>query len=117
MVGLHYSFPDEWGVTQDLILYQSMKEAEDSGYYNHDYHRIIDEPEEAVRVAVQEYAYWVITTGWDIQATYGDGGGGEWTLYTLEAFQNQQPQMYATFQQTVESVTTAPSQQTLDGFE
>ena len=117
MVGLHYTFPNEWGVTQDSLLYQYMIEAQDNDYYNHNYNQLGNQTE-GTRIALQEYAYWVISTGWDIQAQYGgDGGGGEWTLQNPEDFQSQQAGMYSVFQETIELVMVSPSNETLGGFE
>ena len=116
MVGLHYTFYDDWGASSSSLLYQYMSEAEQRGYYNHNYLSEIPEPEEAKRVAIQEYAYWVITTGWDIQQEFG-GGGQEWTLDTLARFEAEQPQMYEVFQRTIPQVLAQPSHAVLAGFE
>jgi len=69
-------------------------------------------------VALQEYAYWVISTGWNLQTPFGgDDGDGEWTLQNPEDFQAQQPEMYAVFQDTIEKVMASPSNETLSSFE
>lgn len=117
MVGLHYSFANEWGVTQNSVLYRQMVLAEANGYYNHDYNEI-DEPEEALRVRLQEYAYWVITSDWDIQEDYGgDFGGGEWTLPNPQSLSAEQPDMAAVFPDTIDLVIRPPRADTLASLE
>lgn len=117
MVGLHYALIDSWGIVEGSDVHTYMGEAIANGYYNANYDDEIDDPAEAARVWLQEYTYWVITTGWDIQETYGgDGGGGEWTLQNLDDFQASQPEMAQLFDDTIPKVMVAPSDATLSGF-
>jgi hypothetical protein len=117
MVGLHYTFFDDWGVNTTSKQYTHMQSAISEGYYNGNYDEI-DEPDESLRVYIQEYAYWVISSAWDIQTTFGgDGGGGEWTLQDPDDFQAAQPEMYDIIQQTVMKVMAAPDTSTLAAFE
>lgn len=81
MTGLHYTFFEEWGVNRSSQQYTHMNDAISKRYYNiKDYGN--KNNDENARVMLQEYAYWVITTSWDIQETYGpsDAGNGEWSL-------------------------------------
>ena len=66
-VGLHYTFTAEWGVWKTSKIYEAMKEAIDKGHYNIGQYREEDiDEEERTRVLIQEYAYWVIFTAWDL---------------------------------------------------
>jgi hypothetical protein len=116
MVGLHYVFYREWGVSATSLQQSYMEEAIDGGWYNADYGGIFG-GDETKRIYLQEYAYWVITTGWDIQTAYGgDGAGGEWTLQDPDDFRTAQPGMQTLFDETVPKVMAPPDVATLDGF-
>jgi hypothetical protein len=115
MVGLHYAYFNEWGVNEISQLHGQMQNAISEGYYDvSDYQGIPEE--ERLRILLQEYAYWVISTAWDVQETYGPGGS-EWTLPGLAAFQQYQPDMYALIQSTVDQVMAPPSSASLAVFE
>ena len=92
-----------------------MLEAVRSNYYNHEYGSTRND--EVLRVILQEYAYWVITSSWDISKDYTDGGNGEWTLGSKRDFMRSQSEMYSVFSRTVPKVMVAPSRTKLDEFE
>ena len=115
MVGLHYAFYDEWGVNRESTHYTQMQLAISSGYYNGDYGS--QSSNERMRIYLQEYAYWVISSAWDIQQAYGgDQGGGEWTLASSDALSSSMPQMYSIYLETAAKVMKAPSSETLSWF-
>lgn len=115
MVGLHYAFYDEWGVNRESSHYTQMQLALSSGYYNGDYGS--QSSNERMRIYLQEYAYWVISSAWDIQQAYGgDQGGGEWTLASSDALSSSMPQMHAIYLETAAKVMKAPSLETLSWF-
>jgi len=117
-VGLHYTFPDEWSISKSSRLYQNMREAIDKEYYDvSSYEDIDDEARE--RVILQEFAYLLITTAWDLQEPYG-GGGDEWTrggkIRNSADLKDKLPKAYQLFEQTIPKVMVSPSKSTLDGF-
>lgn len=72
--------------------------------------------DEDLRVILQEYAYWVITTVWDIQESYGPGDA-EWELSNKNKFRMRQPEMFTIVQRTIPLVMASPSDSTLAAFE
>jgi len=116
MVGLHYTFFDDWGVNRESGHYTQMQTALSSGYYNGDYGS--QSSNEMMRIYLQEYAYWVISSAWDVQQAYGgDMGGGEWTLGSPAALSSSQPEMYEIYERTVARVMKAPGAETLAWFQ
>ncbi len=117
-VGLHYAFPDEWGISRTSKLNQFMLEAIEKGYYDASSY---GDYEDAVsrRVMLQEFAYIVITTAWDLQEPYG-GGGGEWTrggtIANSADMKEKMPRLFAMYEQTVAKVMAVPSRSTLEKF-
>ena len=121
-VGLHYTFPDEWGISRTSKLYQFMLEAVEKGYYDISSYGEIDEnaregvvhPRE--RVMLQEFAYVIITTAWDLQEPYG-GGGDEWTdggtISNSSDLKEKMPRLFAMYEQTVGTIMVPPSLRTL----
>ncbi|MAC19186.1 MAG: hypothetical protein CMJ23_05805 [Phycisphaerae bacterium] len=107
MVALHDVFPEEWGITRRSILHRSMRHALDREWYVVDYLDEFDDPEEADRVLLQEYSYWVISTEWDLQRPFGPGHD-EWTLQDPSAFQRHQPELHAAFERTIPRVLVPP---------
>jgi hypothetical protein len=114
-VGLHYTFPEEWGISKTSKIYHAMQEAIDKGHFNIDqYGEDIDE-EEHTRVLIQEYAYWVIFTAWDLYAPYGPEA--EWTgIKNPDDLKNKLPLSYEVFTQTIPRVMAPPSRPTLEEF-
>lgn len=112
-VGLHYAFPAEWGIHADSEIAQAMQRAADAGYYDIGAYDDIDEDDVRFRVAVQEFAYWVISTAWDLQTDYGPQNEREWTLTTPAALQENMPELWAMYERTAARVMVAPSLETL----
>ena len=80
-IGMHYTFPDDWGISRSSTLYRVMQEAIDNQYYNVDQYSEIKE-EDRLRVLLQEYAYWLIYTSWDLREHYGPQEA-EWSIFNL----------------------------------
>lgn len=115
MVGLHYTFYDDWGVNRESTHHTHMLDALSSRYYNADYGP--QSNDERMRIYLQEYSYWVISSAWDIQESYGgDQGGGEWTLPSSQALSSSSPEMYSIYLATAARVMRAPSLETLSWF-
>jgi len=116
-VGLHYTFPDEWAVTSGSKLHRLMLEAVEKGYYDDTSYDRIDVAETRLRVKLQEFAYIIITTAWDLQEPYG-GGGNEWTrggtIASSDDLKTQFPDAYQLYEDTVTKVMAAPSTSLLD---
>ena len=74
MVGLHYAYYNEWGVSKTSEHYKYMQEVINKYYFFEKYNL---EPGQNIpatvkeRVKIQEYAYWVISTAWGVQENYG----------------------------------------------
>ena len=115
-IGLHYTYPADWGLTSSSRLYNVTQEAISLGYY--DVAQYSDIPEIGVRnrVILQEYAYWIIYTAWDLRENYGPAQS-EWSIVTGNELLSKLPESYALFQETIPSVMTCPSQETLNLFQ
>jgi len=114
-VGLHYTFPDEWGISKTSKIYHAMQKAIDKGHYNiEQYDEDVDD-EERTRVLIQEYAYWVIFTAWDLYEPYGPEA--EWTgIKNPDDLKNKLPLSYEVFKETIPKVMVSPSRSTLEKF-
>ena len=83
--GLHFAFPAEWGISQDSEIAIAMNEAIEKGYYEIEQYDEFEDEEEHLRVLIQEFAYWVISTYWDLQEAYGPVGEAEWKLVAAQS--------------------------------
>jgi hypothetical protein len=115
-VGLHYTFPVEWGCTSKTSkIYHAMQEAIDLGHYNIQQYGEDGDDEERTRVLIQEYAYWVIFTAWDLYEPYGPEA--EWTgIANPDDLKNKLPLSYEVFVETIPKVMAPPSRSTLEEF-
>ena len=111
-IGLHYAYPDEWGVNPDSALVRGMRDAVDRGYYVISQYSDIDELEVRERVLVQEFAYWVISTAWNLQEDYGPRET-EWQVTDRDDLRARLPEMDALMERTVDRIMVAPSRATL----
>lgn len=113
-VALHHQFPDEWGLHPQSALSRAMQRAIDAGFYDiSGYDDLGDAPDEVVhRVLVQEFAYWFLTTAWDLQVDYGPDEE-EWTLRRPEELRAALPEFFAVHERTSARVLTSPSRETL----
>ena len=114
-IGMHYTFPDEWGISKSSKLYELMQQAIDKQYYDVAQYSDIDDDADRLRVLLQEYAYWIIYTSWDLREPYGPQGA-EWSIMSSSELNDKLPQSYQLFQKTVPKVMVRPSKEMLDSF-
>ena len=114
-IGLHYTFPMEWHLSSKSKLYDATQQAISLGYYNiNQYSDIIDSGIRN-RVILQEYAYWIIYTAWDLRENYGPHKS-EWSIHSGDQLLSELPEAYTLFQKTIPSVISCPTEQTLNLF-
>jgi hypothetical protein len=114
-VGLHYEFPNDWGISTKSKLSTAMQKAIRNGYYDirsYDDLKREDEPEIYHRVILQEFAYWFISTAWNLQEPYGPNER-EWTIRNRAQLKKKLPEFFAVYKKTVEQVMSAPTLSTL----
>jgi len=111
--GLHYAFPEEWGISKESEIALAMNEAIEKGYYEVEQYGDIDDEEEYHRVLIQEFAYWAISTYWDLQEAYGPVGEAEWNIVTAAELKEKMPALYDMIERTIATVMVAPSLETL----
>ena len=74
-----------------------------------------DEEEVKDRVLMQEFAYWIITSAWDLQNPYGPDA--EWkTIRTPDDLKSMLPFSYQLIEDTIPKVMVPPSIATLEEF-
>ena len=115
-IGLHYTYPADWGLTSSSRLYNETQEAVSLGYYDIAQYSDILDAGVRNRVILQEYAYWIIYTAWDLRENYGPDQS-EWSIVTGSELQSKLPESYALVQETIPSVMTSPSKETLNLFQ
>ncbi len=93
-----------------------MQEAVEKGYYDISSYTDIDEEDVRDRVTLQEFAYWIISTAWNLQEPYDPQGEEEWTIKNAADLQAKLPELYEVYEQTVGKVMVAPSLSTLEKF-
>ena len=113
-IGMHYTFPDDWGISRSSTLYRVMQEAIDNQYYNVDQYSEIKE-EDRLRVLLQEYAYWLIYTSWDLRENYGPQEA-EWSIYNSAELNEKLPGSYQLYNSVIPKVMNSPSIETLESF-
>lgn len=116
-VGLHYTFPDEWGLSRDSVLWAAMQEAIEAGYYDvAQYDDMREDPEVYDRVLLQEFAYWIITCAWDLQVPYGPEES-EWSgIRTPAELKAKLPRSMELIHGTLDRVMVPPRKATLEAF-
>ncbi len=114
-IGLHYTFPNDWGLKNTSRLYNVTKEAISLGYYHVTQYSDILDAGIRNRVILQEYAYWIIYTAWNLRETYGPQQS-EWSIHTRDQLLSKLPSSYMLFQETLPSVISCPSDETLNLF-
>jgi len=120
-VGLHYTFPEEWGISKASAASLAMQEAIERKLYNvESYEEILDEDSDQEdiyhRILLQEYAYWIIYTYWDLRETFGPTDGDEYIIMNSGQLEEMQPASYKVVAQTVPRVMVAPGREMLSEF-
>ena len=115
-VGLHYAMNDDWGLLSDSELYRVTNDAIISGDYNIAQYSDIDEEDVRNRVILQEYAYWIIYTSWDLRQKYGPAES-EWSIMSRNELATKQSGSYDLFTRTIPKVMTCPGDSILNLFE
>jgi len=111
-VGLHYTFPDEWGISETSKVYHAMQEAIDKEYYIVEQYGEHDR-EVINRVLIQEFAYWMIGSGWNFLGPYAPDA--EWKIVrTKSDLKEMLPLSYELFESTIPKVMASPSIETLE---
>jgi plastocyanin len=109
-----------WGyenTSSDLVL--AMNEAIEGGYYDPtgNYGSTAeDNPTLYSRIIAQEFAYWMILTGWDLKSLYAPDVAPEWTILTAAEMETTLPLAHKLFTDTVNGVLVNPTQAYLDGL-
>ena len=114
-IGMHYTFPDEWGISKSSKLYELMQQAIDNQYYDVAQYSDINNDADRLRVLLQEYAYWIIYTSWDLREPYGPQEA-EWSIMSSSELNDKLPQSYQLFQKIVPKVMVRPSKEMLESF-
>ena len=115
VIGMHYTFPNEWGISRSSELYTTMEDAIDKQFYDIGQYSDIDQDNEKLRVLLQEYAYWIIYTAWNLREPYGPPEA-EWSIMSSSELNNKLPQSYQLFQKMVPKVMVRPSKEMLESF-
>ena len=115
-VGLHYAMNDNWGLLSSSELYRVTNDAIISGDYDIAQYSDIDEEDVRNRVILQEYAYWIIYTSWDLRQKYGPTES-EWSIMSRNELATKQSGSYDLFTRTIPKVLTCPSDSILNLFE
>jgi len=109
-----------WGyenTSSDLVL--AMNQAIESNFYDPsgNYGNLSDSnPTLYKRIIAQEFAYWMILTGWDLKALYAPDAAPEWTILTASEMEAKLPLAHTLFTDTVNGVLVNPTQTYLDGL-
>ncbi|MDC0079562.1 hypothetical protein OAJ62_01165 [Pseudomonadota bacterium] len=109
-----------WGyedASSDLVL--AMNEAIAGGFYDPtgNYGSTQEtNPTLYSRIIAQEFAYWMILTGWDLKSLYAADAAPEWTILTAAEMETNLPLAQKLFTDTVNGVLVNPTQAYLDGL-
>ena len=114
-IGLHYMYPEQWGLSEHSKLYTETQKAISKEYYDIGQYYDIKNQGVRNRVILQEYAYWIIYTSWDLRNTYGPEES-EWSIFSREEFSFKLEESYSLFEETIPKVMTCPSYETLNLF-
>jgi plastocyanin len=101
---------------QNSELNLAMQQAVDMGHY--DTTGMYTDVDDATkkRILAQEFAYWMILTGWDLKASYAPDASPEWNILTAAEMQTKLPLAHTLFTDTVNGVLVNPTKDYLDGL-
>ncbi len=113
-VGLSKSLKSEWGFEKTSEVHQLMNESVTNGYYNiksyNDFNGDIK-----TRILIQEYAYWIISSSWDLQDKYGVGDD-EWQLGNPDLISEKASKVMEFVKRTIDPIIQVPSTELLNSF-
>ena len=98
-----------WGYeneSSDLVL--AMNQAIEGNFYDPsgNYGDLSDSnPTLYKRIIAQEFAYWMVITGWDLKALYAPDASPEWTILTASEMETKLPLAHTLFTDTVNAVS------------
>lgn len=101
---------------QNSELNLAMQQAVDMGHY--DTTGMYTDVDDATkkRILAQEFAYWMILTGWDLKSSYAPDASPEWSVLTAAEMQTKLPLAHTLFTDTVNGVLVNPTKEYLDGL-
>ena len=109
-----------WGyenTSSDLVL--AMNQAIEGNFYDPtgNYGNLSEsDPILYKRIIAQEFAYWMILTGWDLKALYAPDASPEWTILSASEMETNLPLAHTLFTDTVNGVLVNPTQAYLDSL-
>lgn len=110
-VGFSYTYPKEWGFKYDSLVSVTMNKAIKDNIFNiSDYNINIEEIKQ--RIIVQEFAYWLITSEWNIQEEYGPNEK-EWVARNSKEVAEKLPGADKLFKSYANNLISCPSEETL----
>ena len=101
---------DYEGSSSQLVL--AMNEAINGGYYDPtgNYGDLPEtDPTAYKRVIAQDFAYWMILTGWDLKSAYAPDTSPEWTIQNSKEMETNTPLAYALYIDYVRGILANPS--------
>ncbi len=118
-LGLHLTAPEDWSFTDaNSEVTKIMNTAIELGLYDiSGYEDMLEEDLDVhQRVIVQEFAYWIISTYWNLQEPYGNIQEEEWNVDNKEQLLEKLPDAYNLVKNTIDNIMTAPSLEALEKF-
>jgi plastocyanin len=109
-----------WGYedsSSQLVL--AMNEAINSGYYDPtgNYGDLLEtDPTAYKRIIAQEFAYWMILTGWDLKSSYAPDTSPEWTIQNPTELETNTPLAFALFNDSIAGILVNPTKDYLDAL-
>lgn len=117
-LGLHLTSPKDWSFADpNSEVTKIMNTAVELGLYDiSSYKDMLEEQEIHQRVIVQEFAYWLISTYWNLQEPYGPMEEDEWNIDNKKQLLEKLPDGYNLVKNTIDPIMRAPSIKALEKF-
>jgi len=110
-VGLHYTFPDDWGISETSRVHIAVQDAIDKGYYKVEQYGDAGD-ERLNRVLIQEYAYWIIFAVMELREPFFPRDA-EFAVKTGADLKEKLPMSYDLVVETIPKVLVRPSDELL----
>jgi len=113
-IGLHHALPAQWGLSRYSQLHDLEAKARSAGIYNENYDEI---PEISVRarVSLQEFAYWLISSYWNLQIPFGPEEDG-WKATTPDLIAQLLPEADELLGKSIAGILAPPTRGSLNGL-